>query len=243
VSKGQIIREPMLDREGKPIRDPETGEILYKTISPVERKEPEVERKDPLDYVIKMKKAGLLDSPDYKALGEQIGKAIMTIKEDLKSTVEELKPKDLESEYLKELKDRVEKTEKEIEKEREARHEAEVQRLKDMKEKLTEDIKKLEQKLEERPSPGEPEIVSEIRERGKIGKEMASELREGIKEVVLPIVRPLTETMRSQYIMQLHFMEQAGQLPKGTVQKIVSPPEPSKSDVEKAKERLQKAMK
>lgn len=239
VAPDRIIREPVLDKDGKPVKDPDTGEVLYRTIAPKpEEQKPET---DFLTLYTKIKEAGLIPTMDFDKIGAQIGSAVSKKMSELEEKIKELKTeKPEESEHLKELREQLKQLDEKLEEEKDKRHSLEVEHIEKERDKLEERIKKLEEGGEKPSTSAE---VEAMKERRAAFKDVAGEGRDFAKEVITPVLQPLIETMRAQYIMQLQYMEQAGQLPKGTVAKVITPPEVKKDEVEQAKKRVEGAVK
>jgi len=179
-----------------------------------------------------------------KELKEHLAKQEELIKELQKQVIEEKHRRELEElksafeSKLEEIKELYNKKLDDQRKDYESLLREKEALISDLKDKLS----SLETELKAKKLEGTPTEVQVMHVRKEALDKVTSDLKSLAesfgKDVVSPVLSGLVDVWRSQNIMNLALMEQAGQLPPGTIRRILEQRPVTKEEVERAKEKI-----
>jgi uncharacterized coiled-coil protein SlyX len=179
-----------------------------------------------------------------KELKEHLAKQEELIKELQKQVIEEKHKRELEelkSEFEKKVDEIKELYNKRLENQR-REYEDKLKEKENLISELKDKLSSLESELKAKKLDGTPSEVQVMHIRKEALDKVTSDLKslaESFGEnVVSPVLTGLVDVWKSQNLMNLTLMEQAGHLPPGTVKRLLEQRPVSREEVEKAKEKV-----
>jgi len=236
------VVEEILDDSGKPVkrivkvkggsREKSGAEMLTETMTLL--KEMGV-IKSPSEVYAELKAAGVI--PDMNVIKEMIESVAHKPPES---------PLDAfaspQSDELKELKEELEALREQLREEKTERMLAELQSK--YNEKLMEYEMKMEdlrREISTRSLEGKPESVQELEVRKEVLTDLSKDIKEMFKTVFEGMILPMAEAQRMDRLLMIKMKEEAGQLPKGTFEKIMGEQKkPKKEELAEVKDKLKK---
>jgi len=144
----------------------------------------------------------------------------------------------------KELEEKLEEQRKEMEKLREELRKKEIEdlhyKMEHIEEKYREELERVKKEVEQKSYAGKPETVQTMEVRKDMLGKVSDDFKEILRTSMETTIAPFVDLMRVQNLQTLLAWEEAGRIPKGTVNRMLAVKKASKEDVEKAKEKLSK---
>lgn len=246
AEEGEEIIEEVLDESGKPIKriiktkgskkfEKSPQEMVTDTIAML--KDLGV-LKSPAELYAELKSAGVL--PDMNVIKEMIESVAQRQPE---SPIDAFAPSTTDE--IDRLREEIEALRTQLQEEKTSRLLAEIKSEYDEKLKSYElMLENMKKEIEHKRYEGKPESVQELEIRKDTLKEIGEDLKDMFKTIFDGLVVPMAEMQRMDRLMMIKMQEEAGQLPKGTLERILSKPEKvDKERIEDVKEKLKKIRK
>ncbi len=154
---------------------------------------------------------------------------------DMQKKVIELQEKIAEEKYNREIKLK--------EKEYELLKERLDKELELLREKQSKELEIMKIKSEMKEGIKKPPEIQELEVKKDFIREVGSDLRDTVITLMDRTVGPLVDVVRANQLMMLKLQEEAGKLPPGTIEKIMTKKPVVEKDVESVKEKLKKIRK
>jgi len=230
----EVVVEEVLDEKGEVkkriIKKPGQESELERLISLGLLKPPAESTKETVKDIVSELVKGLKDAGAFG-------------KEETKSSVSSLIDT-YGDKRTKELEDKIEEQRKEVEKLREELRKKEIEdlhyKIEQTEEKYREELERVKKEVEQKSHAGKPETVQTMEVRKDMLGKISDDFKEILRTSMETTIAPFVDLMRVQNLQTLLAWEEAGRIPKGTVNRMLAVKKASKEDVEKAKEKLSK---
>lgn len=230
----EVVVEEVLDEKGEVkkriIKKPGQESELERLISLGLLKPPAESTKETVKEIVSELVKGLKDAGVFG-------------KEETKSSVSSLIDT-YGDKRTKELEEKLEEQRKEMEKLREELRKKEIEdlhyKMEQIEEKYREEIERVKKEVEQKAYAGKPETVQTMEVRKDMLGKVSDDFKEILRTSMETTIAPFVDMMRVQNLQTLLAWEEAGRIPKGTVNRMLAVKKATKQDVEKAMEKLSK---